>query len=189
LNEYECPSRLPQDFNGGEKTHHNLPPFQVSAWNAPAVVRAPHSAGVASATSTSSTDRLASDRTIYQAEPCFITKISAYTHQQVHWINAITGQDDEHVEERVAVVVSSLSSPPTIHCYSNVAYILQESFLLSQGIVGNMFSLDDAFNLVNSELGWLFLFAFLKFSSLCCTFCGKSMHRIMSRWTNMQCSL
>jgi len=69
-----------------------------------AVERAPHSAGAKSAATT----RGASDRTIDRAEPCFITNVSAYTHQQAHWINAIRGDDDKHADA-MALVASSKS--------------------------------------------------------------------------------
>lgn len=76
-----------------------------------------------------SSTRLASNRTIDRAEPCFITNVSAYTHQQAHWINAIRGSDDKHAD----------------------ATVLVESFLGSQGIVDHIFRLDDASNLANVD--------------------------------------
>jgi hypothetical protein len=97
-------SRLHTDLNGATKltTTFSLAKLQeVAAWNAQAVRRAPHSAGAKSATSST---RGTSDRTIDQAEPCFITNVSAYTHQQAHWINAIRGNDDKHADATVSVV-------------------------------------------------------------------------------------
>jgi hypothetical protein len=41
---------------------------------------------------------------IDQAEPCFITNVSAYTHQQAHLINAIRGNSDN--ADDIVVVVS-----------------------------------------------------------------------------------
>ena len=71
----------------------------VPQWNAEAVVPAPHSGGASSAASST---RLASDRTIDRAEPCFINNVSAYTHQQAHLINAIRGNSDKHADDMVA---------------------------------------------------------------------------------------
>ena len=99
-------SRLLTDPNGVTKltTTVSLAKLQgVSAWNAQAVERAPHSAGAKSAASST---RGASDRTIDRAEPCFITNVSAYTHQQVHWINVIRGSDDKYADA-MALVASS----------------------------------------------------------------------------------
>ena len=74
----------------------------VPAWRAPAVERAPHSAGITPATSSSSVRQ--SSRTIERSEPCFVSKTSAYTHQQAHWINAIRGRQPKHEVEFNAVV-------------------------------------------------------------------------------------
>jgi hypothetical protein len=63
---------------------------EVPAWGASAVARAPHSAGVSSAGS-------ASNRAVDRGEPCFITKVSAYTHKQAHWVNT-RGKDNEDSE-------------------------------------------------------------------------------------------
>jgi len=93
---------------------------EVSAWSAPAVARAPHSAGVKSAASST---RLASDRTIDRAEPCFITKVSAYTHQQAHWINAIRGKDDKHADATVLVVSPYPASDPLLKRHLHFAGI------------------------------------------------------------------
>ena len=79
----------------------------VPQWNAEAVVPAPHSGGASSAASST---RLASDRAIDRAEPCFITNVSAYTHQQAHLINAIRGNSDKHADNMVAVVSPSPAS-------------------------------------------------------------------------------
>ena len=118
----------------------------VPAWRAPAVERAPHSAGITPATSSSSVRQ--SSRTIERSEPCFVSKTSAYTHQQAHWINAIRGRQPKH-EVEINAVVSPLPAPSV----SKFTFILQESFLRSQGIVESSFMLDDASNLANSELG------------------------------------
>ena len=99
-------SKLLTDLNGVTKitTTFSLAKLQeVSAWNAQAIGRAPHSAGAKSAASST---RGASDRTVDRAEPCFITKVSAYTHQQAHWINTIRGNDDKHADA-IALVASS----------------------------------------------------------------------------------
>ena len=101
-------SRLLTGPNGVTKltTTFSLAKLQgVSAWSAQAVERAPHSAGAKSAATFT---RGASDRTIDRAEPCFITNVSAYTHQQAHWINAIRGNDDKHADA-MALVASSKS--------------------------------------------------------------------------------
>lgn len=82
------------NINGNNKITTTFPLSkleEVPAWSAPAVARAPHSAGVSSASS-------ASNRTVDRAEPCFITKASAYTHKQVHWVNTIRGKDPENGE-------------------------------------------------------------------------------------------
>jgi len=104
------------DLHGVTKLTTNFPLSklqEVPAWNAPAVARAPHSAGVKSAASST---RLASDRTIDRAEPCFVTKASAYTHQQAHWINAIRGKDDKHTDAMVLVVSLYPASDPLLKC-------------------------------------------------------------------------
>jgi len=81
--EFESPSttmsKLLADSNGVIKLTTTFPLSklqQVPDWNAPAVARAPHSAGVKSAASST---RLASDRTVDRDEPCFITNVAAYT--------------------------------------------------------------------------------------------------------------
>jgi len=105
-------SKLLTDLNGATKLTTTFPLAKlqgVPVWNAPAVARAPHSAGVKSAASST---RLASDRTIDRAEPCFITNGSAYTHQQAHWINAIRGKDDKHADATVSVVSPYPASDP-----------------------------------------------------------------------------
>ena len=170
-------SKLHTDLDGVTKltTTFSLAKLQeVPAWNARAVGRAPHSAGVKSAANST---RLASDRTIDRAEPCFITNASAYTHQQAHWINAIRG--DEHVDATVSVVRLYPVTDPLPLSPS----FLQESFLRSQGIVDHVFSLHDACNLANSEfcLVALHFLSYLLFL--------QSIRRFTSRWTNMRCSL
>jgi len=99
-------SKLLTDPNGVTKltTTFSLAKLQeVSAWNAQAVQRAPHSAG---AKSTASSTRFAS---IDRAEQCFITNVSAYTHKQAHWINGIRGNDDKHADATISVVSTSRS--------------------------------------------------------------------------------
>ena len=113
-NAYKCLSNLSThvaknpmtllNFNGVSKLSKTFSLSKLQAvpqWNAEAVVPAPHSGGASSATSST---RLASDYTIDRAEPCFITNVSAYTHQQVHFINAIRGNSDKHADDIVAVV-------------------------------------------------------------------------------------
>ena len=75
----------------------------VPEWNAEAVVPAPHTGGAGSAASST---RLA---TIDRAEPCFITNVSAYTHQQAHFINAIRGKSDKQADGMAAVGKSMAS--------------------------------------------------------------------------------
>jgi len=107
-------SRLLTDSNGVTKLTTTFPLSklqQVPAWDAPAVARAPHSAGVKSAASST---RLASDRTVDRDEPCFITNVSSYTHQQAHWINAIRGKDDKYADATVLVVNPYRASDPLL---------------------------------------------------------------------------
>src|SRR6266511_1439210 len=125
-------SKLLTDPNGITKltTAFSLAKLQqVSAWNTEAVERAPHSAGAKSAASST---RLASDRTIDRAEPCFITNVPAYTHQQAHWINAIRGNDDKHAESTVSVVSTKSLSTNRFITQMPLSLILQQSFLRSQ---------------------------------------------------------
>ena len=117
---------------------------EIPAWNALEVVRAPHSGGLESAASST---RVGSARTIDRAEPCFITNVSAYTHQQTHLINAIRGSSDKHVDDTAVVVSPYPASNPL---FKHLLHF-QERFLERQGIVDPMFNLDAACNLVNSE--------------------------------------
>jgi hypothetical protein len=62
--------------------------------------------------SATSSTRLGSDRIIDRAEPCFITKVSAYTLQQAHVTNAITGRCNKNVDDTAVVVCSYPASDP-----------------------------------------------------------------------------
>ena len=65
---------------------------EVPAWGAPEVTRAAHSDNDKSTSSSAaSSARVA---TIDRAEPCFITKVAAYTHKQAHMINPIRGNSE-----------------------------------------------------------------------------------------------
>ena len=79
---------------------------EVPAWGAPEVTRAAHSDNDKStAGSAASSARVATtDHTINRAEPCFITKVAAYTHEQVHMINIIRGNSENYRMYKQSVV-------------------------------------------------------------------------------------
>jgi hypothetical protein len=81
----------------------------VPEWGAEDVLQAPQGGGLSSVTSST---RLGSDRIIDRAEPCFITKVSAYTLQQAHVTNAITGRCNKNVDDTAVVVCSYPASDP-----------------------------------------------------------------------------
>ena len=67
---------------------------EVPAWGALEVTRAAHSdKDKSTSSSAASSTRVA---TIDRAEPCFITKVAAYTHERAHMINSIRGNSENH---------------------------------------------------------------------------------------------
>jgi hypothetical protein len=82
---------------------------EVPAWGAPEVTRAAHSDDDKSTdSSAASSARVATtDHTIDRAEPCFITKVAAYTHKQAHMINTIRGNSEKHPTYKMEVVSPS----------------------------------------------------------------------------------
>lgn len=101
----------------------------VRSWNAPEVTRAAHSDKAKSTSSAPSSARVATDYAVDRAEPCFITKVAAYTHEQAHIINAIRGQSEAHRMYK-----------------RNVEYFLER-----QGIINGVFDLDHVSNLANLD--------------------------------------
>ncbi|KAF8806814.1 hypothetical protein BYT27DRAFT_7338816 [Phlegmacium glaucopus] len=68
---------------------------RIQAWGVDDLTPDAHSGGAPSASSTTSITY----RNIDREEPCFITKSPCYTHERVHWVNAV--RNDPDVKEEI----------------------------------------------------------------------------------------
>jgi hypothetical protein len=114
-------------------TNFSLPKLHsVDAWDAPLVLRVPHSSGAASVASSTSTNRV-EKHNVDRAEPCFITNVSSYVHKRAHWINAIRSKAEKNqsfkfkiVSGRCACLVLCIRLIPSPH---SIIYCLGKASL------------------------------------------------------------